>query len=148
MIIAWFLLREGQRVRVFLEEAESQNGVDATVLGVVQDKVLSSCSADPRSSHQKQLSMASRAAANGHSSGSSGTGPFAPLCLPACFTMDISRSSQESLQTDDGNAEVSKTPMGRSDRAVEIDAAAGVLDDGDLESCLPGILRRETDAEV
>lgn len=35
MIIAWFLLREGQRLRVFLEEAESQNGVEATVLGVV-----------------------------------------------------------------------------------------------------------------
>ena len=38
--------------------------------------------------------------------------------------------------------------MGRGHRAVEIDAAAGVLDDGDLEPRLAGILRREADAEV
>src|SRR5262249_3962420 len=105
-------------------------------------------SGGPRSSHQKQASIATRAAANGHSSGSSGAGPGPPVCLPVCSAIAISRSSQERLQADDRNAEVPKTPMGRGHGAVEIDAAAGVLHDGDLEAGLAGILSREADAEV
>src|SRR4051794_6033499 len=119
-----------------------------TELGVVHGRLLSACSGGPRSSHPKQASMASRAAANGHSSGSSGTGPGARSCLPVFSAMAISRSSQEGLEADERNAALPKTLMGRGHRAVEIDAAAGVLDDGDLEPRLAGILRREADAEV
>src|SRR4051794_21365484 len=120
----------------------------ATELGVVHGRLLSACSGTPRSSHPKQASIASRAAANGHSSGSSGTAPGARCCLPVFSAMAISRSSQEGLEADERNAALPKTLMGRGHRAVEIDAAAGVLDDGDLEPRLAGILCREADAEV
>src|SRR3954447_23327685 len=62
--------------------------------------------------------------------------------------MATSPFSQECLEADDRNAALPKTLMGRGHRAVEIDAAAGVLDDGELEPRLAGILRREADAEV
>src|SRR3954469_15857008 len=120
----------------------------ATELGVVHGRLLSACSGTPRSSHPKQASIASRAAANGHSSGSSGTAPGARCCLPVFSAMAIPRSSQEGLEADERNTALAKTLMGRGHRAVEIDAAAGVLDDGDLEPGLAGIVRREANAEV
>src|SRR3954466_7037164 len=96
----------------------------ATVLGVVHGRLLASCSGGSRSSHQKQASIASRAAANGHSSGSFGGRSDPPSGLPPFSTMTISRSSQQGLQADDRNTALAKTPMGRGHRAVEIDAAA------------------------
>src|SRR3954470_6051188 len=114
----------------------------ATELGVVHGRLLSDWSRGGRPRHPQQASIASRAAANGHSSGSSGTGPGARCCLPVFSAMANSRSSQEGLQPDNQNAALPKTLMGPGHRAVEIDAAAAVLDDGDLESRLAGILRR------
>src|SRR5262245_5675558 len=125
----------------------------ATVLAVVQASVGSLGSDAPRSSHHSQESIASLAASNGHSSGASvwpdpvgGVG--LSVCLSVCLAKPGLKRSQQRLKADDGNAERLEASMGRSNRAVEIDAAAGIVDNDDLEPGLAGVLRRITHAKI
>jgi hypothetical protein len=56
--------------------------------------------------------------------------------------------SEESLEANDRNAQGFQAAMGRSNRAIEVDAATSLFDHESLKAGLARIFRRVTDAEV